>query len=66
MPAKRKDVVNDKQKAAKSAEKAAKGRKSVPGSEAKLGQIDALSQSNTKTAEIETRLVLRIRDPVLF
>jgi hypothetical protein len=48
MPAKRKDVVNDKQKAAKLAEKAAKSRKSV-------GQSEALSQSNTKTAEIETR-----------
>jgi hypothetical protein len=55
MPAKRKDVVNGKQKAAKSAEKAAKSRKSVSGSEAKLGQSDALSQSTTKTAEIETK-----------
>ena len=55
MPAKRKDVVNDKQKAAKLAEKAAKSRESVSGAEAKLGQIDALSQSNTKTAQIETK-----------
>jgi hypothetical protein len=55
MPAKRKDVVNDKQKAAKSAEKAAKSRKSVSASEAKLGQIEDLSQSNIKTEEIKTR-----------